>query len=320
MSVIDKSPLNGRGNVRQRANGLMDIIRHCFCVAVIFLHMSSASRYTYDTNLWIKEVGDYVDGAVFGFFALSGFYFQIKGGLEGHVRQQFKKLLVPYFAFSILYSILLYVFGKQAFVDGLMTTVTMHGAGMQLYFLPLLFLINILFAAYVFWCGCPNLNVLVFVVIGFIALSIGQASSSSTGSSPDLYGLYVASFFTGLLIRETSNRRYAFVFASISIVAAFIYGLAFDRRILDFAGVIFLMVLAIKFGDNIPEFRFAGSGGIYLLHTPVTNFAISAVLLSVGLTEQSNVLAATFLTYVGCGVFVAILNRSASRYKWLWLE
>lgn len=320
MTVIGASPSNGSGNFHRRTNGLMDVVRHFFCVAVIFLHMNSASRYTHDTNLWIKEAGNYIDGAVFGFFALSGFYFQTKKSLGGHVRQQTKRLLVPYFVFSVLYSVLLFGLGKQALVDGLIATVTMHGAGMQLYYLPLLFILNISCAAYIFKRGYPSSIALLFVVLGLIISSIGQAGSSSTGSSPGLYGLYTASFVTGLLIRETSNRRYALVFASIGIGIAFLYGLYLDSRMLDLAGVIFLMILAIQFVDRVPDFRFAGSGGIYLLHTPVANFAISTVLLSVGLTERSNVLAAVLLTYAVCGVFVALLNRSASRYKWLWLE
>ena len=54
----------------------IDILRHLFSFAVILQHMTSVSRYTVETNKKLASVIDLVDGAVIGFFFISGYLFK----------------------------------------------------------------------------------------------------------------------------------------------------------------------------------------------------------------------------------------------------
>jgi len=117
----------------------LDLYKHILAVFVIILHMTS-SRYS-DTFLHeLSTIQNFVDGAVAGFFLIAGFFFREEITFKHLILKSFKRLMIPYFVFSIIYSVLLSLLGKKDFSNGLIDTLLLHGGSMQLYFLPYLFI------------------------------------------------------------------------------------------------------------------------------------------------------------------------------------
>lgn len=124
----------------------IDILRHIFAIAVIAQHMTSASRYSVETNLELARIINWIDGAVIGFFLISGYLFKAQNNIFAYCRKQTIRLIIPFFLFSLIYSVLLAILGKESLVDGLEKTVRLQGAGMQLYYLPYLLFVTIVFS------------------------------------------------------------------------------------------------------------------------------------------------------------------------------
>lgn len=121
--------------------GTLDVLRHLFAVAVIFQHMPSKTRYSPELNRTIGELVSYVDGAVLGFFLISGLLSSSGSGnasFFASARRQAWRLLLPFTLFSLLYGVLLTALGKSSLEDGLWRLLTLQGSGPQLYFLPYL--------------------------------------------------------------------------------------------------------------------------------------------------------------------------------------
>ena len=74
----------------------IDLLRHLFCIAVLVQHMPSESRYSEATGAQLMQVIGWVDGAVVGFFFLSGFLFKRPDRWSRYAVQQSKKLLLPF--------------------------------------------------------------------------------------------------------------------------------------------------------------------------------------------------------------------------------
>jgi fucose 4-O-acetylase-like acetyltransferase len=123
----------------------IDILRHFLTIFVILQHMTS-SRYSIDVNAEISSYEDFIDGAVAGFFIISGYYSKKQTDLLKFTRLLAIRLLVPFFIFSVTYTLILFALDKSSLSDGLYKTITLHGAGMQLYFLPYLLVVSFSFA------------------------------------------------------------------------------------------------------------------------------------------------------------------------------
>ena len=321
-----KSMLKLNSETKSIRYGGIDLLKHLFALFVIFQHMTSESRYSDDLNFFIKEMVSYIDGAVMGFILISGFFFHPSKTIKSSIYKIFKRMMIPFFLFSILYTILMWVLGKGSLSNGLWQTITLHGAGMQLYYLSYLFVISSVYIMMSFLAEKMNISfryIILAILVVCTIISLILPTASSTGSDYRLIPVYFLCFGVGIsfsmLRKKNLNRFY------ISIVSAIILGFIigfYDHRFYDLSFVSFLFLCAYKISINIEAMRrpFQGSGGVYLLHTPIVNFAISSVLIMMGISEYFNLFFAWILTYIFCLIISLLFIRYLPSYKWILLE
>ncbi|MBC7957621.1 MAG: acyltransferase family protein, partial [Cytophagales bacterium] len=183
-------------------SGGLDLLRHLFCVAVIVQHMASASRYSLHTNQGLASVISWVDGAVLGFFFISGFLFKDPENLQVYAKRQALRLLLPFFIFSLLYAVALAVVGKAELASSLASTLILQGSGMQLYFLPYLLLVSLLYAACKQMRGARGV-----LLLAAFCLSLFMPTATPSGPDPKLLPLYMCAYSLGALVGQLALRE-----------------------------------------------------------------------------------------------------------------
>ena len=258
--------------------------------------------------------------AVIGFFFISGYLYKVQPDVFGYARKQAIRLLAPFVFFSLVYTFILTILGKLSIQQGLIQTITLHGAGMQLYFLPYLFIITVGFAFFSKMFPITYRAAYESIIIGAVALiSIAFPTSGSTGSDLKLLSLYLLGFLLGKLFKvlsqsETHSRK------QLGVVSACLLIGIIDSRFFDVAGIVALFIVVNYFSGKLPSKRLPGSGGIYLLHTPIINFTLSVALVQIGVTQVANVFISVFLTYIFCLAATLVLINKLPKLKWLLLE
>lgn len=300
-------------------NSGIDFLRHLFAIAVIAQHMSSNTRYSIATNLQLLKAVDWIDGAVIGFFMISGYLFVAPQNILAYWRKQGVRLMGPFFIFSIVYAVALAALGKASVVEGLLKTVTLQGAGMQLYYLPFLFLVTVVYATFERTLRLETGLVALFLAVLASGTAFMLPTVSSTGSDSKLLPLYVAAFLIGRFFAE--RKKSGPIFGSLLTVVGGALVLGFqDARFFDFAGVVVLFGAVISLAPILPNSRLPGSGGIYLLHTPVTNFAVSTLLVAFSVTQGLNIVASIVITYILCLSMTLFFVKLFPKFRWLLLE
>lgn len=303
--------------------GGLDLLKHILAIFVIIHHMTSESRYSVETNKYISDIVIYVNGAVIGFFILSGFFFKSSNNLYLDLEKAFKRIMIPYFIFSIFYTIALSLLGKLNFNQGFLNTLILKGSSMQLYFLPYLFFIFCLyFLLFQFKNEVRNLLLILILVI-FIGFSLMFSTKDATGSSLKLIPIYIISFGLGVflsLVRGKSE-MYFFKFSVYSILLNLLIGF-YDFRFFYISGMLFLVLLAYGFSKKISFLNksFPGSGGVYLFHTPILNFSISTILVLLGIVEIQNLYFSIMLTYIISLAISLTIVRKFPKLRMLILE
>ncbi len=306
--------------------GGIDLLKHLLAFFVIFQHMSSESRYSSELNSFIQEIVSYIGGAVMGFFLISGFFFRPSETIKLSVSKIFKRMMLPFFIFSLLYAILMWLLGKGNLKDGLWQTVTLHGAGMQLYYLSYLFVISSAYMILSFFAKKINVSfnyiLSIILVISFVT-SLFLPTLSPTGSDYRLFPIYVLCFGIGIsfsILKKKSYQKFYFLVMGV-IVASFLIGI-FDYRFYHLSFVSFLLLCAYFISINVKSVQknFHGSDGIYLLHTPIVNFTISSLLMMIGLSGYLNLFSSLLLTYIICLIVTLLFIRYLPFYKWVFLE
>jgi hypothetical protein len=297
----------------------IDILRHILAIAVILQHMAS-SRYTPETHQNLLSTVNWIDGAVIGFFFISGFLFRPKDNPLTYIKKQTTRLLVPFLLFSSLYTIALTLLKKATLLQGITRTLLLQGAGMQLYFLPILLLVTattaLLSKAIPARFHLP-IQLASLPILTLICLSL--PTSTSTGPDHRLLPLYWLAFLLGTLHQHTLKSRHYFTIIIILITTLLLIGLK-DPRFFDIAGFITLFTILHHLAQYLPTYRLPGSGGVYLLHTPVINFTISILLQKLTITETPNIYLSVILTYLFCLATTLFLIRQWPQHKWLLLE
>jgi hypothetical protein len=295
----------------------VDILKHLLSIAVIFQHMHSTTRYSIELNTKLTYFTDYIDGAVISFFILSGFFFKQKNSLQQFMRQYSIKILVPFFIFSVLYTILLAVLGKAKLSANIPNILFLHGVGPQLYFLPFLLFISVTYAGLHSKVKKLDLNIkLIDIVLYsfFILISFYFKTDESTGPNLYLMPLYISGFLFGRLYNQFRNKYTPFF-----ILATIIMGY-FDSRFYDFSAANILVMIAVSVSAILPAKRFPGSGGVYLMHAPIVNFCFSSLLFSLGFSGESNILGSVMFTYLFCLFSSLIFIKKFPHKKWVLLE
>lgn len=298
----------------------IDLLRHLFSFAVILQHMTSASRYSVETNLKLASVLDWVDGAVIGFFFISGFLFKDPQNVLAYAKKQSIRILIPFVLFSLAYTVILSILGKATLWNGLIATLTLHGSGPHLYFLPFLLFITVTYALFGSNVATkPRRVIEIASVFILILLCLMYPTSSSTGPDYKLLPFYYLAFIFGMFYHTTLNKRYQPVYLLVTIATLLIIGIS-DPRFFDLAGVIALFTFVYQIARFLPNRRLPGSGGIYLLHTPIINFAISTLLLHFAIVQEANVILSILLTYLLCYLLTLLFIRILPKYRYLLLE
>lgn len=304
--------------------GGVDILKHLFAISVIFQHTKSAI-YSSETSAFHSGVTQWIDGAVMGFFLISGFFFSHERhrvtpqSLVTYVQSRATRLLAPYLIFSGLYAVALAGMGKVDFAEGLGRTLTLSGSSMQLYFLPLLFAMEVLAWLFLGLTRQWPLSILRKCLAGtLVCLSLAFPSTWSTGSEVALFPMYAIAFSVGLLLR---NYGVGIQTVGTLMAAELLISLT-DLRYLDLLIVTTLFAcghwasLKLQWLDR----TLPGSGGVYLLHTSVLNFMIAHALNRIGIVEVANLISTVITTYiVSLTATLLFLSFSAKR-RYLLLE
>lgn len=297
----------------------IDLLRHVLTVAVIYQHMMSRSRYSEGVTETLDYWVPLVDGAVACFFMLSGYF--SRPGLTGtRVVVTARRLLIPYFLFCLVYALLLGALGKLGAVEAVERTFTFAGVGPQLYFLPYLFVVSVVVTGVIdripSSLGRPLTGV--FILVLFLAY-LALPTERSTGPEPRLLALYALAYALGVY-----RARYAGSMECLAGVAAAgvaVIFLSWQQREWDLALVVLLVEGALRGSALIGRTgRLAGSGGVYLLHTPILNYGISIILLKFGIGEAANVVAALVMTYLTALAITLVVIRAMPRLRPYLLE
>lgn len=293
----------------------IDIFRQFLAIFVIIQHCWSTSRYSENMYSDYLLLADVVNGAVWGFFFISGFFTKERDRIAPYIADKFNRLIIPFLVFSIIYGVLnIFIWGKGV-SDIFMSIASLQGTSMQLYFLPYLFIVDIVFV-YLFSCFKKyKIQLTWFFFISLILSALAFSTESSTGSDVKLIPYYALAYITGMLYSQYRN----LLSMVLLICSSFVVGLAFDERFLDisFMLAMFIILLTIFKNSNLNIF---GAGGVYLLHTPYTNFIISIILFKIGVLGWLNLGLTVFLTYIFCIFMTYIFMKSAPKYRYLLLE
>ena len=294
--------------------GGIDAMKHLLAIFVIIIHTWSNSRYGSEMLSTYSILVNLINGAVFGFFLISGYFSKPQINLKKFAQKKFKRLIIPFFIFSTIYAIAMTVLGHgKTLTEYLYSVVTLHGTAMQLYFLPYLFLIELII---IFFLnkrfGSKNFIYLLFLFLNILVLIFH--TDNSTGSELKLIPFYISAYLLGILWRKISTAQKLLI-----ILLYLIVGLLYDERLLDALLMINIFQIFINLSKYFPP-TIPGSGGVYILHTPILNFLISIILLNIGIQNWYNLIFTVILTYLSCILITYLFIKFYPKYKWILLE
>lgn len=299
----------------------VDIARHIFCIIVIFRHMASHSRYSPETGEWLASINHMIEGGIVGFFLLAGLMLKRQANLPQYIKHQLIRLMAPFFLFSLIYAIAYGAVGKAELADGLIKTLTLQGSSMQLYSLPYICGLTILYASIdkAFKLRLPA-NAMLALALAACTLLI--ETKSATGSDYKLIPFYALTLVLGVILRNLYDSTTHFF--KYNLTVAFVVFLIFmlslaDHRFLVLGRVSLIFLAIQNISRHLPDRRLPGTGAVYLLHTPILNALISIFLIQIAITERWNIVATVLLTYLTCLGIYHLVDRNFGRFRWLLL-
>gem|GEM_PF-4159269 len=282
--------------------------------------MTSESRYSPDLNLHIRENVTLIQGAVIGFFMLSGFFFKVPKSIGEGIGKSAKRLLVPYFVFSSCYVLLMHFLGKGELEAGFLKTLLFKGGSMQLYYLPYLFLVSTLTILFFSIISSQYSKLFYTIILTIILICVFFIKTDSvTGPDHKLLFYYYVAYGIGLLLKKfVDNKTPYIILPTITLILGLYFNLNFIYILINLVllGVFYYLSIFTKILNR----SFPGSGGIYLLHTPILNFAISTLLMKIGFLEYTNLYLSLLLTYIVCLLITLTFIRYFPRWRFLFLE
>jgi len=294
--------------------GGLDALRHLLALGVIVQHSWLPGFYPAPMAPGYRLLVDGVDGAVFGFFLLAGFFLKPPAAPLAFLRRQTFRLLGPFVLFSLIYGLCGIALGQGDAQLFLTRLVTLQGSSMQLYFLPELLLIEAALVA-LFRLGLrPQLPQLLALLGLLVLLSLALPAPSSTGAEPRLLPFYALGFVAGMGLARGSR-----ALPRALAAGALALGLFVDPRFCDVALVLVLFSAARALSPWLPA-RLPGSGGVFLLHTPLTNFALALALAALGLGGWPHLALTVAGSYLVSLALTRLWLRHLPRARWLLLE
>ena len=215
----------------------------------------------------------------------------------------------------------MHLLDKRPLATGLWLTLTLKGSAAQLYFLTHLFVLTLAYAA---WERCFNRRAVwahAVLLACAVGLTLALPMPGSAGSDFRLMPLYVAAFVFGALFHlhrnaakrlpvkgQTDWRVMGWLHAALLLTVALL-GSTLDTRLITLFGVISLIAGAMVFFPLLPDRRLPGSGGVYLFHTPILNYAVSTALVSLSIVQRPNLVLSVLITYGLSLLFTLALIR-----------
>jgi len=169
---------------------------------------------------------------------------------------------------------------------------------MHLYYLPFLFLIySFYLVVHKFFSKNNYRFVLISILILLSIISLFLPTQFATGSNYSLFSIYALSFGICIYlssIKKESNKQFLWntsIIITISLLIGFL-----DFRFIHIAIMLLLFILFLNISKRIKK-QLPGSGGVYLLHTPIVNSVLSILFVSFGVFEMENLFLTLIATY-----------------------
>ncbi|WP_319518095.1 acyltransferase family protein [uncultured Martelella sp.] len=311
--IAEFRPLRKPKDGIQQLGGL-DVLKHLLAIFVVIQHTWSATRYPSEMKLGYEHLTDIINGAVFGFFLISGFFFKAPKKNLTFIQRKAQRLLIPFFLFSILYGIIFIVAFGVSPEKLIFSTITLQGNSMQLYFLPYLFVVDITVGMLFSLRSSRPFAILLLALACCITITLLLPTASSTGANPKLFPYYGVAYLLGMAIA-----RYPKAAGLIFFILFLVVGFLYDPRFLDAALMVFLFAVFLN-AFKFLKLRIPGSGAVYILHTPFLNFSVSFLLMYFGINNWYNLIFTIISTYVLCIFLFLVFVYAFPKQRKLILE
>jgi Acyltransferase family len=299
-------------------------LRWAATIGVMFHHSDFHRRYSPHTSSIITSARMAAGWVVLFFFMAAGYVTRDTAALGRFIRKRAVRLLIPYVLVSVISFSIVWVLGRASLysvsgpddrnIPSLIANLARGlGYGPQLYFLPYLFVISVADVVLARVMPVWVLLSLLATLLTIQCIWLGPPDSS-IGPGPDRWLLYAVAFCGGLffqqILREIPpqpparwRRRSLVVISLLSVVGVALAARARIGFVLNLCIPIWLY-MALKRAEGsgwIPKtVSSAGTGAIYLWHTPIILPACAIVLMHLGVRDLANWLVALPLTIIIC--------------------
>lgn len=298
-------------------------------LGVVLAHLPRHGRFSPDAWNLVSVAQEWTGWCVLAFFAVSGVLFSARpiGSLGEELGRRAKRLLVPWVSFSVLYKVAIGLLAAIGLVTKYPPPPTdlsqlcrwaLIPAAPQLYFLPYLFLVQVVGVA------VAKRGSVVYAVAGCLGLGIWLSWSLQTDDFKLLHGpqlqllpLYFAFFFGGAFAAGLPPRM--FLTAGILFAAGGVVWIAGYPPSLAFQIAAPFALLAVMQQFNGARWEvplaFAGAfaGGVYVWHAPLV---ISAATIA-SIFLFGNGVAAALLAVLSSYLVAASVGAVVNRTRWL---
>lgn len=302
----------------------IDALKGLAIIGVLVLHSSFEGRLGaafIETSTLLQRLFDW---SVLAFFFASGALFKNKENTQQQALQLSLKLGVPFVIYNLLYNLSFLLLNQTGVIE---TEFEMTGAQLalmpflspafQLYFLPYLLLISLLFLYSPKLMRKIPLSTIssAAIVLTLICYSLLQFPGKSHGEALLKLPLYFSAFCLGYLYRQNRDKRLirvaGLVLSFTAFVSYFVFKIPLCLLSLAMPWALSELFFSLKHFNIIQPFGYFGkaSGSIYLWHTPLLLPFLSTLFFKLGLQAWPLYLA-TLITGLGlCLAMRAALDK-----------
>lgn len=275
----------------------IDLLKGWSILGVIFIHMSFASRFSVEVITVITKLQSVFGWAVVAFFFCAGYLYAHSSSrlqpVGGYAAKRARRLLLPWLGFSILYKSLLIaghrfhliaaappIASGEPVLHQIWSLILWPG-GPQLYFLPMLFVVSVVFRVVLDFLrrewALAGLALLLAAI--YVWLGAGAPHGGEIKNLPAYAASYLAGILTANppLLMRTKRRRLIY-----SLIAVCFGALCIAQPTVAYLAVPLAAFPLQRFltGAVAWPIDFIGkfSGPIYVWHTPIVMPFLSILL------------------------------------------
>ena len=304
-----------------RRDSSLDALKWISIIGVISFHLYFPNRYSAATIQGIELVNHVFGWCVLSFFSISGYLARTKQPVTSYIKLRAPRLLVPYFLVSLAsYAVLVAInrFGIYRTPDILdplhfaSLLYSLQGFGPQLYFLPYLFLIGLVWTLLSRWFSPSVILVGNVVALGLQCLYLPPAQAHGAGIDRIL--LYAVAFSLGAFLRhhhlaDVAKVRLVAVGFALGLILLAITRLEILIHLFS-PPIIYLAMRRLPANfTSVFSNPFLNPGAVYLWHCPILLPTFSVVLYKAGIYEGLNALLACVFAVLGSLAIHFILGK-----------